>query len=621
MDVRATDRPAGRIAASLGRTSHRRSSPPRRALRFCLSAALALGILAFGAATASAQPVAAGTPTIAGAAVVGGQLTVTPAQWSDGAGPVAVSDEWDACDPSGGDCHTIGRGDAYTVAPGDAGEAIEVAEAADAPDGTTYADSAPTAPASFPPPVADATHPAGVSGTAQAGQTLVESHALWTPAPTSFAYQWLNCDAAGAACTPIPGATDATYLIPEAEVGARLRLEETASYQSSQGATSESAMTPIVQGDSWVQLAVSSAVATVGDPLTLTATVTSDAAGVSPAGTVTFDEAGVPIPGCTGTPLPAATGQSASVTCTASLAAPQALLSATFAPSTGSLIAGSISPTATLPVTRATPSVVLVAARRTQAATRTRYTTMIVPPPGAPAPSAAVTFDDGGRPIAGCADRPLHGAVSTCSVTWPVPGTHRLTARYLGDAQLAPAGSAVVSQTITPAPIRGRVAATLSWVFYFAPGYTRVLGLTLAGAPRGGTVELDCHGGGCPFAVRRRRVSGPDVDLARGLAGRRLAIGARLTVVIDHSGYVGKYYGFTVRARASPAVRIACLAPGSPLPGVACTLASSRSGLGPKPVVPRARAVVRTSTRSTGGAVIARLAPGRSPRGLYRGAG
>jgi hypothetical protein len=47
-------------------------------------------------------------------------------------------------------------------------------------------------------------------------------------------------------------------------------------------------------------------------------------------------------------------------------------------------------------------------------------------------------------------------------------------------------------------------------------------------------------------------------------------VGTQLTIRISHPGYIGKYYSFTVRARRSPALKIACMAPGSSLPGVGC---------------------------------------------------
>src|SRR2546425_7535119 len=44
-------------------------------------------------------------------------------------------------------------------------------------------------------------------GTPADGELLSAANGTWSTAPTSFAYQWLRCDAAGGACAAIPGAT------------------------------------------------------------------------------------------------------------------------------------------------------------------------------------------------------------------------------------------------------------------------------------------------------------------------------------------------------------------------------------------------------------------------------
>lgn len=67
-----------------------------------------------------------------------------------------------------------------------------------------------------------------ITGTAQEGQTLAASKGVWLRKPSSYAYQWRRCNAAGEACSAIPGATGATYVLVAADVGSTMRVAVTA---------------------------------------------------------------------------------------------------------------------------------------------------------------------------------------------------------------------------------------------------------------------------------------------------------------------------------------------------------------------------------------------------------
>lgn len=73
-----------------------------------------------------------------------------------------------------------------------------------------------------------------ISGNTRVGSTLSASRGTWSGSPTSYAYQWVRCDASGGQpdgsdCAAIGGATTSKYVLANADVGRRLRVRVTAS--------------------------------------------------------------------------------------------------------------------------------------------------------------------------------------------------------------------------------------------------------------------------------------------------------------------------------------------------------------------------------------------------------
>jgi hypothetical protein len=90
------------------------------------------------------------------------------------------------------------------------------------------------------------TSPPTISGTAAVGQMLTAIQGSWTNSPTSYSYQWEDCDGSGANCSPIAGAVGTSYTIALSDAGHTIRVEESASNRSGTGGPVQSASSTFV---------------------------------------------------------------------------------------------------------------------------------------------------------------------------------------------------------------------------------------------------------------------------------------------------------------------------------------------------------------------------------------
>jgi hypothetical protein len=92
-----------------------------------------------------------------------------------------------------------------------------------------------------------------ISGTAEVGQTLTTTNGTWNGAtPMTFAVKWTSCDANGAACVDIAGATSTTYKVQTSDSGRRLRSLVTATNSSGSGQASSAPTAAVAQPKSKV---------------------------------------------------------------------------------------------------------------------------------------------------------------------------------------------------------------------------------------------------------------------------------------------------------------------------------------------------------------------------------
>jgi hypothetical protein len=187
---------------------------------------------------------------------------------------------------------------------------------------------------------------------------------------------------------------------------------------------------------------------------------------------------------------------------------------------------------------------------------------------GPTAPTGSVQFVDHGAPIGSCASQPVFPAggtfEATCTQTYSSVGAHSITAVYTGDRNFG--GSSAGPVTI-PVNVVGIIGSPMRWRFAPSAKYTKVLALAVKAVPAGALVTVTCKGKGCPYAVKRAAVkrSGATVKLAK-FNQRQLRPGTKIVVYVVRTGWIGKYYGFRMRAKRTPQVTSGCLAPGTKKP-------------------------------------------------------
>jgi len=68
-----------------------------------------------------------------------------------------------------------------------------------------------------------------ISGSTVEGERLTATAGTWTGSPTSYAYQWEDCNTSGESCSQISGATASSYKLARGDVGHKVRVAVTAS--------------------------------------------------------------------------------------------------------------------------------------------------------------------------------------------------------------------------------------------------------------------------------------------------------------------------------------------------------------------------------------------------------
>ncbi len=230
-----------------------------------------------------ATPTNSALPTINGTPVEGRQLTATTGTWTGN--PTSYAYQWQDCSKSGRRCSNASNATSfrYMLGTSDVGRKVRVVVTASNAGGSMPATSTTTAmvavpppsppveppppppveppppppveppppppveppppppveppppppvepPPPPPPPPAAPTNSAlpTINGTPVEGRQLTATTGTWAGNPTSYAYQWQDCNALGEGCLDVGGAINAQYTLTSGDVGHTIRVVVTA---------------------------------------------------------------------------------------------------------------------------------------------------------------------------------------------------------------------------------------------------------------------------------------------------------------------------------------------------------------------------------------------------------
>ncbi len=185
-------------------------------------------------------------PSVAGLIAVGQPLATTTGIWA-GVGPLVFVYRWYRCDVTGGHCTLISGASSptYTPAAKDAGDTIGLTLRVSDSTGASVAYASLVGPVAGAAAPLTATSAPTIAGTARLGGALAVDTGQWSTPPSSYAYSWLQCNANGRICAPIPGATGTTYKPRPPDMGHAIVAEVIATGAGTSQAALTAATDPI----------------------------------------------------------------------------------------------------------------------------------------------------------------------------------------------------------------------------------------------------------------------------------------------------------------------------------------------------------------------------------------
>jgi hypothetical protein len=155
-------------------------------------------------------------------------VSVDQGSWDNVDGATVYSYQWRLCDAAGGSCSTLaGETNAdYNILTGDSGHTLRARVTATNSFGSASMVSAPTEvigaaqgpPNQIPPSISPAT---GLS----IGDQITTDDGVWDGTNPAYSYRWFRCNAGGASCHSIGGATLHTYTVTTDDIGHTLKAK------------------------------------------------------------------------------------------------------------------------------------------------------------------------------------------------------------------------------------------------------------------------------------------------------------------------------------------------------------------------------------------------------------
>jgi hypothetical protein len=171
-------------------------------------------------APAAATLVSTAQPLISGSPSPGQTVQVSTGGWTQT--PASFAYQWQRCNRNGRLCAPIAgaTSGSYAITAADSGHMLVALVRATA---GSQAQDALSVAARVQPPAPTPTAPPTVSGSGQEGERLTGTQGSWANGRTlSYTFNWYRCDASGAHCKSIHGATKSTYVEVAKDVGQTL---------------------------------------------------------------------------------------------------------------------------------------------------------------------------------------------------------------------------------------------------------------------------------------------------------------------------------------------------------------------------------------------------------------